>query len=117
MSQELIKRQGEFSRSLGLLLSYAATASEKREYLVALAWSYRDEEANRRVGGHPKSTHLSKLAQDIDVFRLVGGQWIYQRHETPFHKQLGVFWEGLGGSWGGRFGDSNHFSMEWGGVR
>jgi len=30
---------------------------------------------------------------------------------------LGLYWESIGGSWGGRFGDGNHFSLEHEGRR
>ncbi|MGO3686517.1 MAG: M15 family metallopeptidase, partial [Proteus vulgaris] len=39
---------------------------------------------------------------------------------TSDYKELGEYWESLGGSWGGRFKtrpDGNHFSLEHNGVR
>jgi len=30
---------------------------------------------------------------------------------------LGEYWEGMGGSWGGRFSDGNHFSLTHNGVK
>jgi len=30
---------------------------------------------------------------------------------------LGEYWESIGGSWGGRFGDGNHYSLKYKGRR
>jgi hypothetical protein len=37
--------------------------------------------------------------------------------ETKDHAFLGEFWEEMGGSWGGRFNDGNHYSLEHNGRR
>lgn len=33
------------------------------------------------------------------------------------HKLLGEYWESIGGTWGGRFNDGNHYSLEHNGVK
>lgn len=49
------------------------------------------------------STHTSCPATGVDL-RMDGA--------TPeLWQLLGSFWERLGGRWGGRFGDSNHFDL------
>ena len=36
---------------------------------------------------------------------------------NPAYVALGEYWESLGGSWGGRFKDANHFSIEHDGYK
>ena len=58
------------------------------------------------------SLHYSRLAIDLNLFR--DGEWLSRSED---HKELGEFWEGIGGSWGGRFGDGNHYSLAHGGRK
>lgn len=59
--------------------------------------------------GHmPGSLHYIGLAQDLNLF--IEGKWI-RDGAHPAWKSIGLKWEELGGTWGGRFGDSNHFSQ------
>lgn len=62
--------------------------------------------------GHPESLHRSRLAVDFNLFK--NGQWLT---ETEDHRELGEYWESLGGTWGGRFNDGNHYSLEHGGMK
>lgn len=62
--------------------------------------------------GSRRSLHSERLAIDINLYR--EGIWL---DKTEDHTPLAEFWEGLGGSWGGRFGDGNHYSLEHGGRR
>lgn len=68
-----------------------------------------------------KSLHRSYLAIDLPMIWEDGryGSW-------EDYLPLGVFWESMGGSWGGRFDlngdgipkdDANHFSLGYGGRR
>lgn len=56
--------------------------------------------------------HYVRLAQDLNLF--VHGTFI-EDGAHPVWKRLGLFWEALHPDcrWGGRFRDSNHFSMAW----
>lgn len=87
--------------------------------------AYRDP---RCPYGSPKSLHRERLANDFNLF--VGGEYIDgQRDGQPcdeeiaYWETLGIFWESLGGTWGGRFetgpsaGDYNHFSTPYQGRR
>lgn len=67
---------------------------------------------NGKNNGIRNSTHGLQLAIDIDLFR--NGRYLAN---TDDHLPLGLFWESIGGTWGGRFGDGNHYSLEHGGVR
>ena len=62
--------------------------------------------------GHPRSCHKIYLAADLDLFQ--GGRYIT---DSEGHEILGKFWQALGGSWGGDFGDFNHYSQEHEGRR
>ena len=71
-------------------------------------------EAWRRPNGpgHSNSLHKLRLAIDLNLF--ING--VYQT-TTEAHAELGEYWESMGGSWGGRFGDGNHYAIAYGGMR
>ena len=56
--------------------------------------------------------HGIRLAMDINLF--VNGKY---QTSTEAYRPLGEEWERRGGTWGGRFGDGNHFSLEHGGIK
>ncbi len=64
--------------------------------------------------GIKNSLHIKRLAIDLNLF-IVG---VYQTDASAY-RPLGEFWEGLGGSWGGRFenADPSHFSLADGGYK
>lgn len=62
--------------------------------------------------GIANSLHTQRLAVDINLFK--DGVWV---KETEGHRILGEWWESIGGTWGGRFGDGNHYSLEHNGVK
>ena len=51
--------------------------------------------------GIKNSLHKSKLAVDFNLFK--DGSYL---SKTEDHLPLGLFWEALGGTWGGRFQES-----------
>jgi hypothetical protein len=59
------------------------------------------------------SLHYKGLAKDILLFDKNN---IYLQ-KTEDHKEFGEYWESLGGSWGGRFSDGNHYSIAFGGKK
>lgn len=61
---------------------------------------------NQAVGGAERSLHLYGFAFDVQVMGM-GRDALPERFWTI----LGVFWESMGGRWGGRFDppDVNHF--------
>ena len=83
-----------------------------------IVWAY--EQGYRiRMGdvfastGHmANSCHYVKLAADLNLFK--DGQYL---QNTEDHKLLGEHWESMGGSWGGRFKDGNHYSLEYNGRK
>ena len=46
------------------------------------------------------------VRKNLNLF--VDGVWL---QSTEAHRELGEWWESVGGSWGGRFGDGNHYSL------
>ena len=62
--------------------------------------------------GRMKSLHKEKLAVDLNLFK--NGKYLTT---TKDHQFLGEKWESMGGDWGGRFNDSNHYSLEHQGRR
>ena len=56
--------------------------------------------------GRRASLHKSRLAVDFNLFK----DKVYLT-KTEDHRPLGEFWESIGGSWGGRFNDGNHYSL------
>jgi hypothetical protein len=91
------KQQSEFAHALGLLIIYA--------YYTGYELTLGD--AFARDGHRAGSFHYMRLAIDLNLFWK--GTYLT---ETADYEVLGEYWESLGGTWGGRFDDGNHFS--WG---
>lgn len=69
-----------------------------------------------RCEGCPASSkprlHELKLAGDLNLFK--NGRYL---SSTKAHEPLGLYWESIGGTWGGRFNDGNHYSLEHRGMK
>jgi len=94
----LRKQQSQFARMVGLLINYATLQGYEVTFGDAFAKS-----------GHiDGSFHYKRLAIDLNLFK--DGEYLT---ETQDHKPLGLFWESIGGTWGGRFKnpDGNHYSL------
>jgi len=63
---------------------------------------------DRKAKHNPKGFHYKQLAEDYNLF--LNGVWL---KETEDHRELGEFWEFMGGTWGGDFDkpDGNHYSL------
>lgn len=93
---------------VSLLIQYAY----EQGYEMTLGDAYRDPRVHGAVGSKEsysssQSLHKSRLAIDLNLFR--DGKYLTS---TEDHRPLGEFWESIGGTWGGRFNDGNHYSME-----
>lgn len=99
------EKQRKFTRMVADLIVFAYANG----YELTFGDAYRDPKAPY---GNKKSLHQKRLAIDFNLFR----NGVYLTH-TEDHSQLGEYWESIGGSWGGRFGDGNHYSLEHEGVR
>lgn len=83
---------------LGLLLHYADVMGY--EITFGDAWAHDGHKDN--------SFHYKRLAIDLNLF--INGRY---QTSTMAHEPLGLFWESIGGTWGGRFEDpdGNHYSL------
>lgn len=92
--------------------------SENNGYGLTFGDAYRSPECaavmKREGAGIINSLHTKRLAVDFNLF--IGDRYATDSAE---YEPLGVFWESIGGTWGGRFKkrDGNHFSLEHGGVK
>jgi hypothetical protein len=96
--------QSRFAFMTSLLVMWAMSHG----YDVTFGESFDDDGKGHMAG----SLHYIRLAQDLNLFR--DGKFLTA---TEDHRPLGEFWESLGGTWGGRFSDGNHYSLAWGGRK
>jgi hypothetical protein len=136
MTETLRQKQSRFAKQLPRLLDYA----ESLGYEVTLGECYRTDEqaeinaigsagresvANMVQGQFPllaaklrnntgngirNSLHCVRLAIDLQLFD-AAGTWV---QATYPYMLIGEYWESLAPDhrWGGRFGDTPHFSIE-----
>ena len=98
----LRQKRVKFSRMFALLIGYVT----ERGYECAI------DDVKCRTGHMKHSLHYEGLAGDLILYK--DGKYLT---ETSDYEFAGNFWEHLGGSWGGRFGDGNHFSLAHGGRK
>jgi hypothetical protein len=132
------ERQREFPLMVAALITWAyengyeisfgeARRSDEQAELNAMGARGREELArrievmfpalaakirNNTGSGIRNSLHEVGLAVDLNLFR--DGKYLAS---TEDHLPLGKKWEEIGGTWGGRFGDGNHYSLEFGGRK
>ena len=106
------EKQRLFTRMLSDLIRHAYDQG----YELTLGEAYRTPEQaalNAAKGtGIANSLHTVRLAIDLNLFR--DGKFLTS---TEDHRPLGEWWESIGGAWGGRFKDGNHYSLEWEGRK
>jgi len=95
----LSKKQQRFTTMIALLILHA----EAMGYRLTFGDAYRDP---RCPYGSSRSLHHQRLAVDFNLFK--DDRYLTT---TEDYRPLGEYWESLGGSWGGRFNDGNHFSL------
>jgi len=96
----LREKQSKFVRLLASLIMYA----DENGYELTLPDCRKKHMKN--------SLHYIGLAIDLNLFK--DGVYL---NKTEDHLPLGERWEFIGGTWGGRFGDGNHYSLEHGGRK
>jgi len=101
----LSEKQQKFTHMVALLILHA----EQLGYAVTFGDAYRDK---RVPYGSEKSLHRQRLAVDLNLFR--DGLYLFA---TEAHQPLGEYWESIGGTWGGRFSDGNHYSLAHEGMK
>ena len=117
---ELADRQAEFTKAIFEFgFRNNPLVLDDVLYRMRLSFSERTPEENKRVGGHPRSTHLSRLAVDLIVDRSTdnGRAWAVAGGDDPIWHLLHERWElDYNGAEIIR-GDAGHFSFEYRGVR
>ena len=113
MAESLREKQSRFARMMAQLINHATLLG----YEVTVGDFYRDPRVHGGMGvkksySHADSNHKQRLAGDLNLFK--DGRWLSQ---TSDHQPLGEYWESIGGAWGGRFGDGNHYSLEHNGIK
>lgn len=108
---------GEKQRKFTLMVSQLVQWLYDQGYEATLGDAYRDPRLHGQLGeskgyGNRNSCHKIRLAIDLNLFK--DGVWL---QSTEDHTPVGEKWESMGGSWGGRFKDGNHYSLEHEGVR
>ena len=107
------QKQRKFTRMIADLIIFAY----EQGYELTLGDAFRDPRVHGPVGekksySSANSLHKERLAIDLNLFK--DGKFLTQSED---HRPLGEYWESLGGSWGGRFNDGNHYSLEHGGRK
>lgn len=107
------QKQRKFTRMVADLIIFAYAQG----YELTLGDAFRDPRVHGAVGekksySSANSLHKERLAIDLNLFK--DGMFLAQSED---HRPLGEYWESLGGSWGGRFNDGNHYSLEHGGRK
>lgn len=112
MSETLRQKQSRFALMLADLLLQSA----RMGYEITLGEAYRSPEEATRLAkagkGVVNSLHTQRLAIDLNLFK--EGRYL---SSSEAHRPLGEWWEEQGGTWGGRFGDGNHYSLAHGGRK
>lgn len=93
----LREKQSKFVRMVSVLIMYA----ESEDFELTFGDAYAT------MGHKDDSLHYHRLAIDLNLFK--DGVCLTK---TEDHRQLGEFWEMMGGMWGGRHGDGNHYALE-----
>ena len=101
----LRQKQSKFARMVARLLLHAEISGY--EITFGEAWRHPDA-----AYGAKGSLHKSRLAIDLNLFK--AGRYL---RSTKAHEPLGLYWESIGGTWGGRFKDGNHYSLEHNGMK
>lgn len=108
----LFEHQIHFASMVSSLIIFARGYG----YDVTFGDAYRDPRVFGAIGerkgyGESRSAHKQRLAIDLNLFK--DGKFL---QATEDHRPLGEFWESLGGTWGGRFNDGNHYSLKFNGI-
>ena len=101
-------KQRRFTKMLAKLILWAY----QNGYEITVGDFYRSPRAFGPMGekiayGSKNSNHKLRLAGDLNLFK--DGVFLTK---TEDHRPLGEQWEKMGGAWGGRFNDGNHYSLE-----
>lgn len=93
---------------------FAELIAAHMTWLISKGYKIRCGDFWAREGHKENSNHYSKLAADLNLFK--DGKYLT---DTSDHQESGEMWESRHElcSWGGRFNDGNHYSLEHNGRR
>lgn len=108
---------GSKQKKFALMLAHLVVWAFENGFEVTYGDAFRDPRAFGKVGirdgyGRANSLHKMRLAVDLNLFK--NGKYLTK---TSDHLILGTKWEEMGGDWGGRFDDGNHYSYGHQGLR
>lgn len=108
---------GQKQRRFALMQARLIIKIYELGYEATLGDAFRDPRAFGPMGkskayGRAHSCHKLRLAIDLNLFK--DGKFL---QDTESHRPIGEWWESQGGTWGGRFNDGNHYSLEHDGVK
>ncbi len=108
---------GQKQRRFVAMTAHLIAFAYANGYELTTGDGYRDPRVFGNIGerkgyGESRSAHKHRLAHDWNLFK--GGKFL---DKTEDHLPLGLFWESMGGAWGGRFNDGNHYSLEHAGIK
>lgn len=104
----LREKQSKFALMVAQLINKA----HEMGYEVTLGDAFRDPRVHgqmntKKAYGARNSFHKIRLAIDINLFK--DGKYL---HTYKDHEPLGIWWESIGGTWGGHWEDGNHYSLD-----
>jgi hypothetical protein len=108
---------GEKQRRFVLMTAHLIAFAYANGYELTEGDGYRDPRVFGALGvrqgyGESSSLHKLRLAHDWNLFK--DGKF---QETTEAHRPLGEAWEAMGGTWGGRFNDGNHYSLAHNGLK
>jgi hypothetical protein len=105
MALQTNKNQFEFLRLMSIFQAYLVQYCLEHGYMATYGDTYRDP---RCPYGSEVSSHHMRLAMDIN---LIKNRKLIRNSQG--HRDLGKFWKSLSHkcTWGGDWGDYNHYSF------
>lgn len=100
---------GEHQKKFAMMVADLLFEANDMGYSVRLGHVLRCSDCKT---GKKNSLHKKKLAIDLNLF--LDGVYLTR---TEDHQPLGEYWESIGGTWGGRFNDGNHYSLAYNGMK
>ena len=112
----MVESTGNKQRRFSLMVAKLIEFAYANGFEITFGEAYRPPETAKlyeeQGRGIKQSLHEFRLAIDLNLFK----DGVYLT-ETEDHQPLGEYWESMGGSWGGRFEDGNHYSLEHWGIK
>lgn len=108
---------GQKQQYFTLMIASLIVFAYEHGYSLTFGDAFRDPRVHGVVGekksySSANSNHKIRLAVDFNLFK--DGKFLTS---TEDHEPLGKYWESIGGTWGGRWNDGNHYSVEWQGRK